>query len=93
MIKIEGDKLSSIINIDDALPEQIEYGEENETFIEEWFDIEIHQFNNIAIVKANYSLTVDNEKREGIDILTLHRDKEGWHILNLIYEQTALIDL
>ena len=91
MIKIKSNKLDSFTSIDEAIHEQIEYGKENRTFIEEWKEIETHDYGNIAIVKANYKLTVDTEIREGIDVITLFQDQKGWHIVNLVYEETKYI--
>ncbi len=91
MTKVQASKLSSTTYIDEAMPEQIEYGNENDTFIEEWNHVESHEYGNIAIVKANYTLTVDAEIREGVDIVTLLKNKDGWKIINLVYEETKLI--
>ncbi len=89
--KIEGNSLVYSMHIDDALPEQIEYGIKTDIFIEEWENIEKYEYGNIGVIKADYSLTTSEEKREGIDVLTLHKGKNGWSIVNLIYEQTNLI--
>lgn len=89
--KIEGNSLVYSMHIDDALPEQIEYGIDTKMFIEEWENIEKYEYGNIGVIKANYSLMTYKEKREGVDILTLHKGKNGWRIVNLIYEQTNLI--
>lgn len=91
MIKIESSKLSFAIPIDEAMPEQIEYGNDNDTFLEKWDCIESHIYNNIAVVKANYQLMVDSEIREGVDVVTLFWDKDTWHILSLVYEETKHI--
>src|SRR6185437_2446990 len=47
-------------NIHDAMPEQREYADENNRFVETWDNIQIHQFDNIAVIKADYTLTVDH---------------------------------
>ena len=91
MTKVQSSKLASATIIDAAMPEQIEYGKENNTFIEKWDHIEFHKYGNIAIVKANYTLTVDTEIREGIDVVTLFKNEEGWQIINLVYEETKFI--
>ena len=88
MTKIQSNILYSTTSIDKAMPEQIAYGNEHRTFIEEWDHIEAHEYGNIAIVKANYKLTVDIEIREGIDVITLFQNKKGWHIVSLVYEET-----
>lgn len=82
---------TTFLNIGDAMPEQREYAAENATFLEEWDNIELHQFGNIAVIKADYSLTVDHEIRKGVDVLTLVNGVDGWRIVNLAYEQTHLI--
>jgi len=91
MVKVQPFGLSSIVSIDDAMPEQIEYGDTNTVFIEEWDHIELHEYGNIAIVKANYTLTVDTEIRYGIDVVTLFKDQEGWQIVSLVYEETKYV--
>ena len=80
-----------VITIDDAMPEQIEYAEENELFLEEWSDIQIHEYGSIATLAASYTLTTDHEIRKGTDVVTLIRDNQGWRIVSLAYEQDELI--
>ncbi len=80
-----------VIHIDDAMPEQIEYAEENEHFIEEWSNIRIQEYGSIATLAASYILTTDHEIRKGTDVVTLIRDNEGWRIVSLAYEQDELI--
>jgi hypothetical protein len=74
-----------------ALPEQIEYGEENCHFVESWDDVSVVRTGNLAVVTARYVLDVDRETRRGVDILTLVGDGRGWRIASLAYEQHELI--
>ena len=74
-----------------ALPEQIEYGEENRHFVESWKDVSIVRTGNLAVVTARYVLDVDHETRRGVDILTLVGDRHGWRIASLAYEQHELV--
>ena len=87
IVRTEAGQPVSCQHIHDAMPEQREYAAENNMFEETWEQVEIHQYGNLAVIKANYTLTVDSEIRKGIDILTLHRSHEGWRIVNLAYEQ------
>lgn len=81
-----------VINIvDEAMPEQIEYAEENNYYLEEWSDIIIHAYGSIATLAAKYTLTTDHEIRKGTDLLTLIQDESGWRIISLAYEQQELI--
>ncbi|MDQ1340236.1 MAG: hypothetical protein QG567_1393 [Campylobacterota bacterium] len=90
MIKVEGRRMVSFTSLYGAMPEQREYGKENKIFIEKWYGIEKHEYGNLATIKANYSLITDKEKREGVDVLTLHKGENGWKIVNLTYEQINL---
>jgi hypothetical protein len=83
--------LSTHLNIHDAMPEQWEYADENDVLTEKWDKIEIHRYGNIAVIKADYTLTADAEVRKGVDVLTLVNGRDGWRIVNLAYEQTDLI--
>ncbi len=91
VIKTEQGSATSILTLRDAMPEQREYALENTRLLEEWDNIEIHRYGNIAIIKADYSLTADAENRKGVDVLTLVNEPEGWRIVNLVYEQTHWI--
>ena len=75
----------------DGMREQMEYAAENEIFVEEWHDVEIRQYGRVAVMKADYVLTVDHEIRKGVDVLTLCHDERGWLITNLTFEQKELI--
>jgi hypothetical protein len=90
VVRAEPGQPVSCISIDEAMPEQLEYASENELFVEEWSDVVVHCYNGIAVVKANYRLTVDNEVREGVDVLTLIIEMGNWKIINLTYEQTSI---
>lgn len=91
MVRVENGQPLSCLCIIDAMPEQREYAAENEMFSEEWHDVEISQYGNMAVLKADYILTTDREIRKGIDLLTLCRDERGWLIANLTYEQKEFI--
>jgi hypothetical protein len=91
MVKVEKEKPVSCLSIIEGMPEQREYAAENKTFIEEWQNVEITQYGNIAVIKADYILTTDHEIRKGADVLTLCSDCDGWLITNLTYEQKEFI--
>lgn len=91
VIRTEQGSATSVLTLRDAMPEQREYAMENTLLLEEWDNIEIHRYGNIAIIKADYSLTADVEIRKGVDVLTLVNEPEGWRIVNLVYEQTHRI--
>ena len=76
-----------VIAIDEAMDEQRQYAEENTTFEEQWNNIRVNEYANIATVVADYTLTADKEVRRGIDVVTLLRDSEGWRVVSLVYEQ------
>lgn len=89
MVKVNKKEKTSFLTIDEAMPEQIEYAEENTVFEEIWTNAQTSLYGNIAVVKANYTLTANNEIREGVDVATLsYDDIQGWKIISLIYEQT-----
>ena len=92
MVRVENGRPVSCRGIFDGMPEQREYAAENEIFSEEWHGVEIRQYGNIAVLKADYILTTDREIRKGLDLLTLCRDSHGWLITNLTYEQRELIE-
>lgn len=91
IVRVEQGKPVACLNVLDALPEQQEYAAENEYFMEEWDRVAIMPYGNIAVIKADYILTTDNEIRKGIDVLSLCRDSRGWFIASLAYEQTEFI--
>ena len=93
VVRVEYDEPVTCINIYDSMSEQIEYAEENERFIEEWKNVTIEHYGNIAVIKADYYLIVDKERREGVDVLTLVNKGKGWKIVNLTYEQTKYTSL
>jgi putative heme iron utilization protein len=82
---------STAVSIDEAMPEQEEYAAENDRFEEKWDNIRTGIYGNIAVVVADYILKVDNEIREGVDVVTLVHDIHGWKIVSLVYEQTKFI--
>jgi putative heme iron utilization protein len=82
---------SNVVSIDEAMPEQEEYAAENDRFEEKWDNIRTNIYGNIAVVVADYILKVDNEIREGVDVVTLVHDIFGWKIVSLVYEQTKFI--
>ena len=77
-------------SLHEAMPEQREYAADNETFLEEWRNVEIHRYGGIAIIRADYTLTTDAEIRDGVDVLTLADGADGWRIVTLCYEQARL---
>lgn len=82
----------SFSGLDAMMAEQQEYVAANRHVEESWDNIEIHQFGNIAVVKADYTLEVDRETRKGVDVLTLVRTGGRWQIAVLAYEQLALVE-
>jgi len=89
MVKVNKKEKTSFLTIDEAMPEQIEYAEENTVFEEIWTNAQTNYYGNIAVVKVDYTLTANNEIREGVDVATLsYDDIQGWKIISLIYEQT-----
>jgi hypothetical protein len=93
IVRVEYGQPVSCLNIIEGMPEQRTYAAENEFFFEEWHDVEIREYGNIAMLVANYILTTDHEIRKGVDMLTLCRDDRGWLITNLTYEQKEFIEL
>jgi hypothetical protein len=91
MVRVEAGKPVSCLSIIDGMPEQREYAAENTIFAEAWKHVEIRKYGNIAVIKADYTLTTDHEIRKGVDILTLCCDSRGWLITNLTYEQKEFI--
>jgi len=91
MVRVEDGQPITCLNILDAMPEQREYAAENEFLMEEWDQVEINPYGNIAVIKADYILKADHEIRKGIDVLTLCRDNRGWLITNLTYEQKGFV--
>ena len=89
--RVETDMPTAIQSVAAALPEQIEYGEENRRFVETWKDVSIVRTGSLAVVTARYVLDVDHETRRGVDILTLVGDRRGWRIASLAYEQHELV--
>ena len=87
VVRIEAGQPVACQNIHDAMPEQREYAAENSLFEEKWEQVRIHQYGNLAVIRANYTLTVDSETRKGFDVLTLCRTNEEWKIIHLAYEQ------
>lgn len=100
VIRLERGRQPRIQSIDAAMPEQIEYGHENQLFIETWHDIDIKIRENTAIIIADYMLEVDLEIRKGVDILTLAKvnsksgpkDCEVWKIVTLTYEEKECLE-
>lgn len=74
----------------EAMPEQREYAADHEIFEEVWESVEVHRYGQLAIIKADYILTVDSEERRGVDVLTLVFGAKGWKITHLAYEQKSL---
>jgi hypothetical protein len=72
------------------MPEQREYARENHILLETWEHVDIHRYGNIAVIKADYSLTADHEIRKGVDVLTLVNGDNGWRIISITYEQTEM---
>ncbi len=91
MIRVERGSATRIQKLLDALPEQHEYAAENSEFHEDWRNVEIRTIGNMAIVKADYTLTVDHEIRTGVDVLLLTNDGTGWRIVSVAYEQLELL--
>jgi hypothetical protein len=89
--RVEAGAPTRVQSVAAALPEQIEYGEENRHFVESWEDVSIVRTGNLAVVTARYVLDVDHETRRGMDILTLVGDRGGWRIACLAYEQHELL--
>ncbi len=89
--RVETGVPTAIQSVVAALPEQIEYGEENRRFVETWKDVSIVRTGSLAVVTARYVLDVDHETRRGVDILTLVGDRRGWRIASLAYEQHELV--
>jgi hypothetical protein len=90
-VRIERGAATKFLNVHDAMPEQEEYAAENDTLLESWDNVEIRQFGNVAVIKADYTLVADAETRKGVDVLTLVNDDAGWRIVSIAYEQTHLI--
>jgi hypothetical protein len=88
--RVESGGMAVCSSILEALWEQREYAEENQIFEETWESVEIHRYGQLAIIKADYILIVDNEERRGVDVLTLVLGAEGWKIIHLAYEQKSL---
>jgi hypothetical protein len=91
IVRVEAGAPTRIQSVAAALPEQIEYGEENRHFVESWKDVSIVRTGNLAVVTARYVLDVDHETRRGLDVLTLVGDGRGWRIASLAYEQHELL--
>lgn len=91
IVRVEDGQPVTCQNINDAMPEQLEYADENDYFKETWENIEIYRYGNIGLIKASYTLAVDTETRKGIDVLTVCQDGEEWRITSLTYEQTEYI--
>jgi hypothetical protein len=87
IVRVEAGAPTRIQSVAAALPEQIEYGEENSHFVESWEDVSIVRMGSLAVITARYFLDVDHETRRGIDILTLVDARQGWRIATLAYEQ------
>jgi putative heme iron utilization protein len=92
LTRIERGKQTTTFTLAEALPEQTEYAEENDLFHEVWSNVEVCNYGNIAVIKADYCLNVDHEIREGVDVLTLINEGCGWKINTLSYEQLRLIE-
>jgi hypothetical protein len=91
-VKMEAGAITHCQNIHDAMPEQREYAADNRLLLEEWDHVDVQRHGrDIAIIKANYSLTTEHEIRRGIDVLTLVRGADGWRIINLAYEQSEFV--
>jgi hypothetical protein len=90
-VRIERGAPAKFLNVHDAMPEQKEYAAENDTLLESWENVEVRQFGNVAVIKADYTLIADTETRKGVDVLTLVNDDAGWRIVSIAYEQTHLI--
>jgi hypothetical protein len=90
-VRIERGAPTKFLNVHDAMPEQKEYAAENDTLLESWENVEVRQFGNVAVIKADYTLIADTETRKGVDVLTLVNDDAGWRIVSIAYEQTHLI--
>ena len=91
VVRIEKGEPVACVGIRKALPEHKEYARRNELFIEMWNHVEIKRYSNIALIKADYRLAADHEVRKGVDLLTLTREGDSWHIVSLVYEQTEFI--
>lgn len=91
VVRVQSGQPVTCQNIRDAMPEQVEYADENDFFEETWENVEIYRYGNIGVIKADYTLAVDTETRKGIDVLTVCRDDVEWRISNLTYEQTEYI--
>jgi len=88
--RVESGGMAVCSSIREAMPEQREYAADNEIFEEAWEAAEAHRYGQLAIIKADYILTVDNEERRGVDVLTLVLSAEGWKITHLAYEEKSL---
>jgi acyl-coenzyme A synthetase/AMP-(fatty) acid ligase len=74
--------------IEDSLQRQRSYLAGCGRIDEVWESVEIRQFGSVATVKANYRLKTSCEVREGVDLLTLVKEQNGWKIFCLAYQQT-----
>ena len=92
LARIESGVPVEIQSLADAMPEQVAYAGENHDFVETWHNVRIQRQGQLAVVIADYSLTVDHEIRTGTDLLTLACDGGRWRILHLAYEQTGRRD-
>ena len=93
VVRTETGSAARCQSLHDAMPEQREYAAENDTFLEEWRNVEIRRFfGGIATIRADYTLTTDAEIRDGVDMLLLVEGADGWRIVTLAYEQTRFVE-
>ena len=90
VVRVESGGKAVCSFIQEAMPEQREYAADNEIFEEVWEAVEVQRHGQLAIIKADYILTVDSEERRGVDVLTLVFGANGWKITHLAYEQKSL---
>lgn len=76
-----------IVGIEQAAKSQKEFAAGRLVFCEEWDNVEISRYGNIAVVVARYTLAADEDIRTGTDALLLMRGPEGWRIAALVYDE------
>lgn len=91
--KTNPEKECFILQIDEIMPILIQDVENHETCHEEWENVSIEKYGNAAVVTANYTVTLGNEVRKGIDVVTLAHSSLGWKIISLVYEETESFTL
>lgn len=91
LVRTEADQDYRIMEIDAAMPEQIDYVDENPGIEETWENITIDRHDRIAVISADYRVTTDREVRTGKDVALLARNSDGrWRIVSLAYQQHSL---